>query len=75
MNRFAKVEGHESLVRDMSSHAIISTSDAEFDSYRRSRENALRQKNLLKQQAEEISSLRSEMQEIKQMLSTLIKGK
>lgn len=75
MSRFAKVEGHESLVRDMSSHAIISTSDEEFNSYKRSRENALRQRALITKQAEEINNLKSEMQEIKQMLSTLIKGK
>lgn len=75
MNKFAKVEGHEALVRDMSSHAIISTSDSEFESYKRSRDNILRQRSLINKQAEEISILKSEMAEIKQMLSTLIKGK
>lgn len=73
--RFAKVEGYDSLVRDRYSNAIISASDEEFLSYKRSRENTLRQRELIKKQAEEIDILKSEMQEIKQMLSTLIKGK
>ena len=35
--QFAKVEGHESFVRDMSSHAIVSTNDDEFTAYQRKR--------------------------------------
>jgi hypothetical protein len=73
--RFAKVEGYDSLVRDRYSHAIISSSDEEYLSHKRNRENALRQRELIKKQSEEIDTLKSEMQEIKQMLSTLIKGK
>lgn len=73
--RFAKVEGYDSLVRDRYSNAIISSSDEEYLSHKRNRENALRQRELIKKQSEEIDTLKSEMQEIKHMLSTLIKGK
>jgi len=73
--RFAKVEGYDSLIRDRYSNAIISSSDEEYLSHKRNRENTLRQRELIKKQSEEIETLKSEMQEIKQMLSTLIKGK
>lgn len=72
---FAKVEGHESLIRDMSSKAIINTNDDDYEAYRRSRENAKKQAMLIKSQMQEIECLKSDMQEIKQMLNLLIKGK
>ena len=75
MNKFLKVEGHDSLVRDMSSKAIIATNDTDYDAYKRSREKALRQHRTIAKQNEEIDSLKSEIQEIKEMISLLIKGK
>jgi hypothetical protein len=72
---FAKVEGHESLIRDMSSKAIINTNDDDYEAYRRSRENSKKQVALIKSQMQEIECLKSDMQEIKQMLNLLIKGK
>lgn len=68
INKFAKVEGHESLMRDMSSHAILSTNEEEYQAYRRSRD-------VVKRQSKEIEQLRSDMQDIKEMLSALLKGK
>lgn len=68
INQFAKVEGHESLMRDMSSHAILSTNDDEYQSYKRSRDAA-------KRQSKEIQELKTEMQDIKEMLRALLKGK
>lgn len=71
----AKVKGHESLVRDMSSHAILNTDDDAYEAYRRGRENLKKQSEIIQNQAKEITTLKNEMQEIKEMLSTLIKGK
>jgi hypothetical protein len=75
IQRLAKVEGHESLVRDLSSHAIVDTNDDGYEAYRRSRENAKKQSILIKNQKEEIDCLKSDIQEIKQMLNLLIRGK
>lgn len=75
MNKFLKVEGHDSLVRDMSSKAIIATNETDYEAYKRSREKAIRQHQTIAKQNEEIQSLKSEIQEIKQMISLLIKGK
>jgi hypothetical protein len=73
--QFAKVEGHESLVRDMSSHAIVSTNDDEFSAYQRRRLAEKKQKQIVEQQSQEIASLKSDIEEIKQMLSQVLRGK
>ena len=73
--QFAKVEGHTSLVRDMASHAIIPTNDAEFLSYKKRREGELNRQKTIDSQLKEIDSLKGEMMEIKQMLSQLLKTK
>ena len=73
--QFAKVQGHDSLVRDMSSHAIVSTDDNEYNAYQRKRLLEKKQKQLVEQQAQEIASLKSDMEEIKQMLSQVLRGK
>ena len=72
---FLKVEGHENLIRDSHSGAIISTDDAAFNAYMKKRKEDAKKNQLLKQQAEEIQSLKSDMQEIKEMLNVLLKGK
>lgn len=75
MNQMIKVEGHESLVRDMSSHAIINNDDEAYEAYRRNRQNMKRQAEIMHQQSNEIKTLKNDIQEIKEMLSTLIRGK
>jgi hypothetical protein len=71
----AKVKGHESLVRDMSSHAIVNMDDDAYEAYRRGRDNLKRQSEIIRTQAKEINDLKNDMEQIKEMLSTLIKGK
>lgn len=73
--QFAKVEGHDSLVRDMSSHAIVSTNDDEFNAYQRRRLADKKHKQIVEQQSQEIASLKSDIEEIKQMLSQVLRGK
>lgn len=75
INNFAKVEGHTSLIRDMSSHAILSTDDADFEAYKSRRDAQRKQKQMLDQQNKEIQSLKSDMEDIKAMLVLLLKGK
>lgn len=66
-----KVEGHESLARDLRSNAIVNTSKTEYQIYMnrvRSREqqgdqirNTIKEINLLKQELFEIKSLLKEV--------------
>jgi hypothetical protein len=70
-----KVQGHEGLVRDTESGAIVSTNDNEFTAFKLKREAELKRHKQIEQQVQEINQLKNEMLEIKQMLSILIKGK
>lgn len=75
VNQLAKVEGHSSLVRDMSSNAIISTNDSEYAAYQKRREAEKKRAMKMEQQVEEIEGLKKEISEIKQLLVQLISSK
>lgn len=72
---FLKVQGHEGLVRDTSSGAIISTNDNEYNAFKTKRDVELKRQRQIEEQVKEINELKNEMLEIKQMLNILIKGK
>lgn len=76
LNNYAPVEGHVTLVRDMSSNAILTTGDdAAYNAYKMRREIEKRRQLTIDSQVEEIQSLKNEMLEIKQMLSQLLSAK
>lgn len=74
-NSFLKVVGHDGLVRDSSTQAVINTNTTEYDEYINRRNAMEAEKNQLKKQGEEINILKSDISEIKQMLSLLIKDR
>lgn len=59
------VEGNPNLYRDSESGAIINCSDTEFNSYLKSRELKLKEK-------QEIDSLKNEVNEIKDMMKLIL---
>ena len=65
MTQFLKVQGNDSLVRDVSSKAIINTNSKEYQNY-------VDKRNMMAKQKQEIDSLKKDMSEIKEMLATLI---
>lgn len=71
----AKVEGHSSLVRDLSSNAIISTSESDYDAYKLRRDREKSRQMMIENQTKEIEELKSSISEIKQMLIALISNK
>lgn len=72
LNNFLKVEGHSSLVRDMSSNAIIANDNAEFSAYQKRRMVEKNRQELMEKQVNDIENLKNDMLEIKQLLTTLI---
>jgi|TARA_B100001996_G_scaffold74658_1_gene55077 hypothetical protein len=60
------VSGHNQLGRDPSSNAIINTDQSAYDAYKRARREA-------KRKEEEMSSLRSEVGELKELVKSLAK--
>jgi hypothetical protein len=75
ISQFAKVEGHASLMRDMSSHAIICNNDEEYQAHKRRNDIAKNHAKIVLEQDNQIESLKSEIEEIKQMLAQILKEK
>ena len=75
MSDHLKVEGHDNLVRDTSSKAIINTNKNAYEVAKRRAEEAQRQRDVMRETAREINTLKSEMHEIKHLLQDLVKNK
>ena len=73
MTEYVKVDGHENLVRDTSSKAIINTNKNAYEAAKRRAEEAQRQRDVMRETAREINTLKSEMHEIKHLLQELVK--
>lgn len=72
MSKYLKVEGNSSLVREVSSQAIINKNDTDYKSYMLQKE-ALRSRRLeIQQQAAEINNLKEDLAEIKSMLQNIL---
>ena len=68
-----KVQGHDSLARDLRTNAIVNTSKTEYQLYMnriRSREH---QGDQIRNAVKEINCLRTELEEIKNLLKEVIK--
>ena len=72
MTRFLKVEGYNSLVRDTTSSAIISTNKSEYKMYMDRCRKREEQGDKLRSVCKEINTLKAELKEIKDLI---IKGK
>jgi|TARA_R110002126_G_scaffold137180_1_gene281684 hypothetical protein len=73
MSDHLKVEGHEDLVRDATSKAIINTNKNAYEVAKRRAEEAQRQRDVMRETAREINTLKCEMHEIKHLLQELVK--
>lgn len=69
---YLKVEGNDSLVRDVSSKAIINTNNKAYQEYINKRNAAKQMKEQISSQQEEINSIKNEVTEIKELLLKLI---
>lgn len=66
------VEGHSNFKRDSRTNAIINTNSSDYEKYISERENKKNLEETVKNTAEELSKLKSEIGEIKEMLLKLI---
>ena len=69
---YLKVQGEDGLVRDISSQAILNTNNKEYESYISRRNAAMTQKQELERQGIELTELKSELSEIKELILILI---
>ena len=70
--RYLKVEGDSSFVRDKESSAIVNVDKGAWRAARERSNAAQRSRDEIRNQAREINNLKCEMHEIKDMLQTLL---
>jgi hypothetical protein len=72
MNKFLKVIGSDSLVRDVSSGAIINNSSSDFENYQNQQLSAQKRKDQIAQQEIDINNIKTDLMDIKQILLSMI---
>ena len=68
-----KVEGYESLVRDVKSNAIINTNISEYQIYMKRLRAREQQGDEIRSAVKEINNLKAELREIKNLLKEVTK--
>lgn len=72
MTDYLKVAGHDGLVRDTSTKAIVNTNRAGYDTYISQRNQRLEQQSQIERHETELNIVKSELSEIKQLLQALL---
>ena len=67
-----RVEGHESLVRDTVSNAVINSSTSEYKIYMSKYRAREKQSDELRNACKEINTLKAELREIKSLIKKVI---
>ena len=75
MSNFTKVEGHQDLIRDNKSGAIINRNRSAYEIAKRRAAEAQQQRDEIRGATREINTLKCEMHEIKDMLTILLDRK
>jgi hypothetical protein len=75
MQQFLKVDGHNGLVRDMSTGAIINTNKSEYEEYMARKRMAEQREAEISKHSEDINILKNELQDIKSMLLEILQKK
>ena len=74
MSRYLKVEGHQSLVRDTNSGAIVNSSVSEYEVYMKRVRSREAQGAQIRNAVKEINNLKAELREIKGLIKELVNG-
>ena len=72
MSDYKNIEGHQDLIKDMHSKAVINTNRSAYLAAVQRKKNLLAQKDSLRDATREINILKSEMHEIKSLLVKLV---
>ena len=74
MAQFLKVVGADSLVRDISTGAIINNSASDFDNYQNQQMLAQKRRDQILQQEIDINNIKTDLMDIKQILLSMIEN-
>jgi len=75
MEGFVNIQNKEGLVRDLSSGAVINTNRTEYENYLQRKNASEELHQQIKQNSDKIEKIESDLDEIKHMLTMLIKDK
>ena len=70
--QYIPVEGHADLARDSGSHAIINRNRGAYEMAKKRAADAQRQRDEIRNTTRDINTLKSEMYEIKNLLTKLV---
>jgi|TARA_R100001443_G_scaffold453_10_gene1754 hypothetical protein len=71
---FIKVKDNEHLVRDTNSNCIINTNKSEYEEYLSRRKLKQSEKNKIENLEKDVSTLKNDIGEIKDLLRSLVNG-
>ena len=71
---YVKVKDHDHLIRNTQSNCIVNTNKAEYEEYLTRRKLKKSEKNKVDNLERDISTLRDEITEIKELLRSLVNG-
>ena len=69
---YIKVEGHNNLVRDIRSNAIVNSNKSEFKMYMKRQKERNAEADKMRNVCKEINNLKTELREIKNLLTKVI---
>ena len=74
MSKYLKVEGHDNLVRDSRSHAIVNSDTTSYSIYMQRVRAREQQGDQIRNAVKEINTLKTELREIKSLIKELLNG-
>ena len=74
MSKYLKVEGHDNLVRESRSHAIINADASGYSVYMQRVRAREQQGDQIRNAVKEINTLKAELREIKSLLREVVKN-
>ena len=70
---YIKVEGHDNLVRDKTTNAIINTNESDYQTYLKLKQEKEKSNNKITDIENELNAIKSDIGEIKKMLEIILK--
>ena len=71
MNNYIKVEAQDSLVRDVSSNAIVNNNKSDYENFLRISEQKYKEKQEFKKLKSDVDGIKNDLDEIKSLLKSM----
>ena len=72
MKKYIKVEAQDSLVRDMSSNAIVNNNKSEYENFLKISEQKYKEKRKFEKLKTDVDTIKGDLDEIKSLLKSIV---